>query len=670
MAMKTFLGRLRLRQKFMILGLLGVLLVSAPLYLFVRDANFWINFATLEGQGVSPISSVLRVLQPLQQHRAASAAALSGNVDQAREARQANVDQALAESEVIFKEKVNNAVITAQWSQVITAWKALNSAVGSGSIDAKQSFERHGALIAEVLSVLDLLGDHFGLSLDPEADTYHLITAVNVHLPQLTEALGQARARGTGLLAKQAAPEEHATMSALTGEANQALSRVMRSLGKSMAANPGFKASLGSLTQSSKEGVVRAIQLAQQEVIAAPGKLSYSPAEYYKIFTEAIDRQFQLNDQALKNLQSVLQARVAKLRAEQYTAIGAVLAIMAFATMFGLLIARSVQRPVGQAVEIAKRIASGDLSSRIEATTNDEMGELMGALSQMNQGLAQMVVTVRGSSSDLASAASQLSTSTNQVSEASKAQNDAASSTASAVEQVTVSINCVAHNAQEAHELASASLQHTEASAESMQGLVQEIQKVEIAVNQIASSVAEFVTSTQAITGMTKQVKDIAEQTNLLALNAAIEAARAGEQGRGFAVVADEVRKLAEKSGQSASEIDAVTRTLGGQSDAVEKAIGLGLTSLSSSRGYVDTVVKVLAQAKVSVETAAKGVQEISASVKEQSVASNDIAKHVERIAQMTEGNHAAVNEAARAADNLQRLADSLQASVGQFKVS
>jgi methyl-accepting chemotaxis protein len=233
---------------------------------------------------------------------------------------------------------------------------------------------------------------------------------------------------------------------------------------------------------------------------------------------------------------------------------------------------------------------------------------------------------------------------------------------------MTVSIASVASTAKDVAIGARHSLSRTEAGNDVVKALVAEIARIEIAVDDIAGQVGAFVSSTGAINQLTGQVKDIAEQTNLLALNAAIEAARAGEAGRGFAVVADEVKKLAEVSGQSAKAIDDVTAALGMQSREVEICIKGGLDALRASRANADLVTGVLNAAREASGNTNRGVDEIVSAVAEQKLVSTDIARNIEHIARMAEENYAIVKDAAESAAHLNRVAASLGDVASRFR--
>jgi methyl-accepting chemotaxis protein len=317
---------------------------------------------------------------------------------------------------------------------------------------------------------------------------------------------------------------------------------------------------------------------------------------------------------------------------------------------------------------MALTAADGDLTRAVPVHGNDEVALSAKAFNSLMQSFRQTIRQVHTNADTVIATASQLAATSEQITRGSQVQSEAASSTAAAVEEITVSINSVAANTEEVRKMSDLSLQQTRHGNESVTAMIGEIHSVQEAVNQIAGSVKEFVESTRAIAGMTQQVKDIADQTNLLALNAAIEAARAGEQGRGFAVVADEVRKLAEKSAQSASEIDKVTNALNQKSSHVEATVQGGLRSLLATQEHVERVSAVLTEAGESVTKSSSGVSDIASSVSEQSLASTEIARNVEKIAQMSEENHAAVNSNARDIVRLEGLARELQTAVGRFK--
>ncbi len=336
---------------------------------------------------------------------------------------------------------------------------------------------------------------------------------------------------------------------------------------------------------------------------------------------------------------------------------------------FLALVNKHIIAPARQLVRDLGKLADGDFTTMISHSTDDEIGKIAASAEQLRTSLGGMITRINELMNESHGAAAKLASSASRIASCSNEQSEAASATAAAVEEMAVSVASVAENAGNVNQISRQGLEQTEKGNESLSELIGEISSVESSVEAIAESVSEFVRSTQAITNMTRQVKEIADQTNLLALNAAIEAARAGEQGRGFAVVADEVRKLAEKSAQSASQIDQVTMTLGAQSATVEQAIQDGKKSLQTSQDFLETVAIVLGTAKQSVTHSAEGISNIALSVNEQKAASHDIARHIEKIAQMTEENMAAIQENSTAAQHMEHLATAAQEMAKRFRV-
>jgi methyl-accepting chemotaxis protein len=333
-------------------------------------------------------------------------------------------------------------------------------------------------------------------------------------------------------------------------------------------------------------------------------------------------------------------------------------------------IRREVTTPIEHMTDSLRDIASGegDLTRRLKVRGMDEIGQASAVFNDMMDKISSLVRHVSVSAGQVSSAARDLVASAEKVAVASRSQNDTSSAAASAVDQMAASMASVAQSADSVRERSHESLRRSEEGNASLSQLSAGVGMVESTVREIAESVGQFVLSTEAITNMTRQVKDIADQTNLLALNAAIEAARAGEQGRGFAVVADEVRKLAEKSSSSASEIDAITRTLGQQSEAVKRSIDDGLVHIASSRESVANVENILSAASGSVADVGKGLDSIAEATGEQRLAAANVASNIEQIAAMANENANAVDQTAAAALGLESLASELQGAVSQFK--
>ncbi len=328
-----------------------------------------------------------------------------------------------------------------------------------------------------------------------------------------------------------------------------------------------------------------------------------------------------------------------------------------------------VSRPLSSAQQLAEAIAAGCLTNTIDTRRKDEVGLLLNAMSTMQSRLRDVVSTIQSNATALNEASTTLTTSTDSVLSASEQQSDAASSMASAVEELTVSVQQISQNADEARTQSIQAGELSDRGGATIQSVVEDNANIVNAANDSARSVEQLGELSTEIRGIVSVIREVADQTNLLALNAAIEAARAGEQGRGFAVVADEVRKLAERTSKSTEEITSIVeRISSGTANAVERMqtqVKLVTKCAEMSKVAGDSVNEIRGGSRKVVDV----INDISSALRDQSAASNDIARNVEQIAQMSEHNHATVQKTAESARNLKHMAEELKGAVASFSI-
>jgi methyl-accepting chemotaxis protein len=403
---------------------------------------------------------------------------------------------------------------------------------------------------------------------------------------------------------------------------------------------------------------------------SAQGGFNVDSAVWLKRITDKINGLYEVEQMITKNINNDVNHQLSASRTLLVTQLILAALAIAIAVVVSVWVARSVNRPLKDVVDAAEyAVAHDDFTRDIPEEGTLETARVGQAINHLMKKFRDIIAHTTRSSAGIADASGALATSSDQVNRSSSAQADAASSVAAAIEEVSVSVSETAANARAAGEIVEKSRAGTESALSVMTETVQNVNGIAALIRESGSNVGRLDESSKRIGGIVQVIKEVADQTNLLALNAAIEAARAGEQGRGFAVVADEVRKLAERTSKATTEIASLIGD-------IQNHIGETVTGMQQANIQVAESLELVGRTESALHRigddsreVAGNVQSIVDAVREQDVAIQQVAANVEKIAQMAEENSAAAASSSDTATQLDGLSSELKDSVARFKV-
>jgi len=483
--------------------------------------------------------------------------------------------------------------------------------------------------------------------------------------------------RGVSIV-KHANTAEIDLLEAERDERNYAITQELQYIERAIAAVNDAKTALAPLVEMNKEGsedrqkaekILEGVMSYQallkryeEDISGSPDLVRSLEEQMYTVATRTVDLMEELKYTEQAQLQQVYDLAIKEI------AIVTLIALLTAITLAWVL-TRSITGPINEAVGIANKVASGDLTVNVQSQRGDEFGQLLAAFGTMITNLRELIREIETGASSIASSSEELSTVTNQTSKGVADQQSQTDQVATAMNEMVSTVNEVAQSAEAAFEAAN------QASEKSGHGekAVRETLDLVADLNQQSSNVMELLnglqTETNNIGTVLDVIKSVAEQTNLLALNAAIEAARAGEQGRGFAVVADEVRSLAQRTQSSAAEIETLITNLVNSAETSVASMETGTKLAEQTLERAQLAGTAIQEMSEGVEEIRRHNSQIATAAEEQSSVAEEINQNVTLIRDVGDQSAASTEQVSAASEELARLAEGLNTQVARFKV-
>ena len=584
------------------------------------------------------------------------------SIQAAREA----VDRELARLHaIVVAQPARYTSVRERFDRIVADWEAIKQ------MDAQRTdtyFAAHNALMDSALGWLTLVADAAEITFDPWPASNLLHLLLVEHTPALNELLDRVRTRATTA----------AERLMLTNVEDREIRNYMVEINRAFDDASLLVERLSPVAPAVAESLAPRLEAAYDNYRSMRSDVVYildarfftiTSDEIYELISGSIERIAELEQVALTGFEGTLVDMEAGARRAVLVVAG--LSLISLLVVVGLLM--QFRASLLQTIEAVARggamLAGGDLGTTVRTDARDETRRIAEAFNELARIWRMTILEIRDGTGSLRNAATLLDDVSHGIRDAAQTQSSEASRIASATEELAVSIEAVADRAAT---LEAEALQTRDGADETMRAMEHTLAAIEQlgrTVNEIASASKEFIASATGIETITTRVRDIAEQTNLLALNAAIEAARAGEAGRGFAVVADEVRKLSEQSSAAAASISEITGQLGNRSGEVGRLIDSGNVALVDTEGKVRSVANFLSDTRTRTLNITTGMQEVARAVTEQKAATQEIAVGLEQASQSAERNRDAAERLVESAAELDRVIGSVEASLGRFRV-
>jgi len=663
------INRLSYSRKFLLIGLVILLPLSVTLYFLLSGINREIEFTRKERMGIEYILELRKLLEDVPQHRGMTNAFLNGDTafrERILEKRSQiaedirGVDRADGKLGTTLK-------TTGKWNAIKSQWQDLEGK--AFRLPAKESFDAHTVLIADILSLITYVGETSGMIFDPHLDINYLLGSIISKLPPLIENIGQVRGIGAGVAARRSVTVEQklqlATLAALT---KSVVATAHDGLYAAFRENQALESQLQPYWDKTEEAIKVFLGMLNNRIIHAES-INMDPKDYFAAGTRVIDRSFETYDKVAPVLDALLQTRIHKLLKKSYLAWGAAISVLFLVSYLFVSLFFSIQHTVSKLDQASQCMAGGDLSVRVNLATSDEMATVAESFNHMANSFGGIVLQIKQATEQIASAAEELSATSNQMTRGVGSQTEQIFQAAAAMEEMNATVVDVANNALQTAEAVSQAAETAEEGGVVVQRAIEGMNRISAKVHDAEKIIRTLGESSDKIGEIVGVIEEIADQTNLLALNAAIEAARAGEQGRGFSVVAEEVRKLAERTTKATSEIGEMISTIQRDTGGAVKAMEAGTQEVNQGMEEANQAGDALRKIVEMVKSANDMVHQIATAAEEQSTTAKEITENVEQVAGVSKDVSAGAQESTSAIEDLAQLASDLKEMAARFRL-